>query len=66
VTACTATFTGQHLVGGGTVQCTRDARHPGNHVGPKRGSNGRTCWYDHTPGATPHHDNTQQETPRDH
>lgn len=51
---CTATFTGRHLVGGGTVQCTRDAHHPGNHVGPKRGSNGRALWEDHQGGATPH------------
>lgn len=53
---CTATFTGRHLVGGGTVQCTRDAYHPGNHVGPKRGSNGRALWEDHGEGATPHCD----------
>jgi hypothetical protein len=54
VTACTATFTGRFLTGGDTVQCTRDADHPGNHVGPKRGSNGRALWEDHSKGATPH------------
>ncbi|MCG0069708.1 hypothetical protein L0F81_41765 [Streptomyces tricolor] len=55
---CTATIDGPHVLGGGPVHCTREAGHPGNHVGPTQGSNGRTLWDDWSAGATPH-----KETP---
>jgi hypothetical protein len=51
---CTATINGPHVLGGGPVQCTREAGHPENHVGPKRGDAGRTLWTDYFAGATPH------------
>ncbi|MFD5814380.1 hypothetical protein [Streptomyces sp. NPDC127038] len=51
---CTATIDGPHVLGGGPVQCTREAGHPENHVGPKRGTAGRTLWTDHSAGATRH------------
>jgi hypothetical protein len=51
---CTATIEGPHVIGGGTVQCTREAGHPENHVGPKRGSAGKALWNDYNAGATRH------------
>ena len=50
---CTATIEGRH-VPAGHAQCTQEAGHPGNHVGPKRGSAGRALWTDYYAGATPH------------
>lgn len=55
---CTATIEGRATPAGRQVQCTREARHPENHVGPKQGANGRVLWTDHQAGATPH-----KETP---
>jgi hypothetical protein len=51
---CTATIKGRATPGGRQVQCTREAGHPENHVGPKQGSNGRVLWTDHNAGAVPH------------
>lgn len=51
---CTATIEGPHVLGGGPVQCTREAGHPENHVGPRMGDAGKTLWTDHHAGATPH------------
>jgi hypothetical protein len=51
---CTATIEGRATPGGRQVQCTREAGHPENHVGPKQGSNGRVLWTDHNAGAVPH------------
>ena len=51
---CTATIEGRATPGGRRVQCTREARHPENHVGPKLGANGRVLWTDRNEGATPH------------
>lgn len=51
---CTATIKGRATPGGRQVQCTREAGHPENHVGPKQGSNGRVLWTDHNMGAVPH------------
>ncbi|MFE7972981.1 hypothetical protein [Streptomyces shenzhenensis] len=51
---CTATIEGPHVPGGKPVQCTREAGHPENHVGPKQGDWGKTLWSDHHAGATPH------------
>jgi hypothetical protein len=51
---CTATIEGPHVLDGGPVQCTREAGHPENHVGPEQNGNGRTLWTDHNAGATPH------------
>jgi hypothetical protein len=52
--ACTATIEGPHVLGGGPVQCTREAGHPENHVGPRMGDAGKALWTDHHAGATPH------------
>ncbi|MDX2846437.1 hypothetical protein PV377_47350 [Streptomyces ipomoeae] len=54
MTPCTATLDGRLVPGGGPVQCTREAGHPSNHVGPKRGDWGRALWTDWNAGATPH------------
>jgi len=51
---CTATIEGRATPGGRQVQCTREAGHPENHVGPKQGSNGRVLWTDSNAGAVPH------------
>jgi transcriptional regulator with XRE-family HTH domain len=51
---CTATIKGRATPGGRQVQCTREAGHPENHVGPKQGSNGRVLWTDSNAGAVPH------------
>lgn len=51
---CTATIDGPHVLGGGPVQCTREAGHPENHVGPARGGDGKALWTDHHAGAVPH------------
>lgn len=51
---CTATIKGRATPGGRQVQCTREAGHPENHVGPKQGSNGRVLWTDRNTGAVPH------------
>jgi len=53
VLTCTATISGPHVLGGGPIQCTREADHPGNHVGPQD-DEGKTLWTDHNAGATPH------------
>jgi hypothetical protein len=57
---CTATIEGPHIPGGGPVQCTREAGHPENHVGPQQGDDGKTLWTDHHAGATPHRSEEQQ------
>lgn len=51
---CTAAIEGRATPGGRRVQCTREARHPENHVGPKQDANGRVLWTDWSAGATPH------------
>ncbi|MFI0236355.1 hypothetical protein [Streptomyces sp. NPDC016845] len=53
-TPCTATIEGPHVLGDGPVICTREADHPGNHVGPVHDGDGKSLWTDHTAGATPH------------
>ena len=58
---CTATIDGPHVLGGGPVQCTREAGHPENHVGPKRGAAGKVLWTDHNAGATPHGASASEE-----
>lgn len=50
---CNATIEGPH-VPGGPVQCTREAGHPENHVGPAQGDDGKVLWTDYHAGATPH------------
>lgn len=60
-TPCTATIDGPHVLGGGPVQCTREAGHPENHVGPKRGTYGRALWTDHNAGATPHGASSEEQ-----
>lgn len=51
---CTAAISGPHVLDGGPIQCTREAGHPENHVGPQQGDDGKTLWTDHNAGATPH------------
>lgn len=56
---CTATIDGPHVLGGGPVHCTREAGHPENHVGPKRGADGKalkeTWQREHGNKRTAHH-----------
>jgi hypothetical protein len=51
---CTATLAARHVASGIPVICTREARHPGNHVGPRQDDYGRALWEDWHDGATPH------------
>lgn len=51
---CTATIEGPNTPGGRLIQCTREAGHPENHVGPQQGNDGKVLWTDHNAGATPH------------
>lgn len=61
VSTCTATIEGPHVIGGGPVQCTREAGHPSNHVGPAHGSDGKVLWTDHQAGATPHQPSSEEQ-----
>jgi hypothetical protein len=59
--ACTATIEGPHVPGDQPIQCTREAGHPENHVGPNQDGDGRTLWTDHNAGATPHRADTEEQ-----
>lgn len=54
-TPCTATISGPTVPNDETLTCTVQdiARHPANHIGPKR-AYGNLLWTDHHAGATPH------------
>ncbi|CAM5265232.1 putative protein OS=Streptomyces fumanus OX=67302 GN=GCM10018772_05060 PE=4 SV=1 [Streptomyces fumanus] len=58
---CTASIEGPHVLGGGTIHCTREAGHPGNHVGPKRDDYGKTLWTHSNAGATPHRESSGEQ-----
>ncbi|MFJ4682018.1 hypothetical protein [Streptomyces sp. NPDC088789] len=59
-TPCTATIEGPHVLGDGPIQCTREAGHPENHVGPQLDS-GKTLWTDSNAGAVPHKANGEEQ-----
>ena len=40
---CTATLAARYVASGIPVICTREARHPGNHVGPRQDDYGRAA-----------------------
>ena len=57
--ACTATIEGPHVPGDEPVQCTREAGHAANHVGPPE-KYGELLWTDHHAGATPHQASSEE------
>lgn len=57
---CTAAIEGPHTPGDQPIQCTREAGHPENHVGPNQDGDGRTLWTDHNAGATPHQTSSEE------
>ena len=58
---CTATIEGPHVPGDQQIQCTREAGHPENHVGPNQDGDGKTLWTDHSAGATPHRASSEEQ-----